>query len=98
MISNFDLYFYHLQFFVSTKTPYKEGIVPFAICMYEQGNFSAVEMGELGNLEYSSGAYFQMTTIGCIKQIEVLSPRDFSLKFRGIALQEYIDLENDINV
>ena len=70
-------------------------MVPFVICMYEQGNFSAVEMGELGNLEYSSGAYFQMTTIGCIKQIEVLSSRDFSLKFRGIALQEYYDLEND---
>ena len=62
--------------------------------MYEQGNFSAVEMGELGNLEYSSGAYFQMTNIGCIKQIEVLSSKDFSLKFRGIALQEYFDLEN----
>ena len=66
--------------------------------MYEQGNFSAVEMGELGNLEYSSGAYFQMTTIGCIKQIEVLSPGDFSLKLCGIALQEYYNLENDKGV
>ena len=66
--------------------------------MYEQGNFSAVEMGELGNLEYSSGAYFQMTTIGCIKQIEVLYPRDFSPKFRGIVLQEELDLENDNDI
>ena len=70
----------------STTTPDKGGTVTFVICMYEQGNFSAVEMGELGNLEYSSGAYFQMTNIGCIQQIEVLSPRDFSLKFRGITL------------